>query len=131
MVVSCYRGDAPSGRAVQEADLDQVRLDHFLDRFPVLTDRCRDGPDTDRTTVELVDYRQKQLPIFLVQPEAVDLHAVERGLRGGAGNPAVAQDLGIISDAPQQPVRDPRRASRAACKLHRSAGLDLDTENFG
>ena len=50
--------EAAARRTVQKADLNQVRLNNLLDRIFLLMNRGRNGPQSNRATVELLDDRQ-------------------------------------------------------------------------
>ena len=64
--------------------------------------------------LELLDDRRQQLAVRPVEAELVD---VERGHRLGTAvavdHAAVAVDLGVVTDAAQEPVDDARRATAA------------------
>src|SRR5918997_2941866 len=104
MFVSRTRRHPTARRAIEEADLDQVRLDDFLDTFALLADRCGNRADADRPTVELFDNRRQNLAVNFVQSELVNFHLVERALRQGLRDAPVAQDLRVVAHAPEQTV---------------------------
>src|SRR3712207_261130 len=72
------RGGAPARRAVEEADLDEVGLDDLLDGVLLLLQRGRHVVESDGAALVLLDDHQQKLPVHLVEPERVHLHAVQR-----------------------------------------------------
>ena len=57
MEVGILGRDPATRRAHHETLLDQVRLEHVLDRAAFLADRGRKALDTDGPSVELLDNR--------------------------------------------------------------------------
>ena len=100
MLVGVARRDAAARRAHHEALLDQVRLDHVLDRAALLAERRREALDADRTAVELLDDRQQELAVHDVEAERIDVEHVERRLRHLIGDAAAGLHLGIVAHAP-------------------------------
>ena len=115
------RGGDPAARgALQEALLDQERLQHVLDRVALLADRRGEVVDADRAAGELVEHRAQQLAVHHVEARRVDVEHRERVVGDVARDLAVGAHLGEVAHAPQQPVDDPRRAARAARDLERA-----------
>ena len=108
VVVRGHRHNAAVRRTVKEADLNQIRFDHFLDRLAVLVDRGGYRSHTDRSAVEFIDDRQKQLAVNFIQTEPINLHCVQGTLRSRTRNPAVIEDLCKVSNTPQQAIGDTR-----------------------
>src|SRR5688572_20880030 len=120
---------AAARRSIEESDLNEIRLDHLLDRVFVFVDRRRDGPEPDRSAAELLDDRQQELRVGLVETERVDLESIE-GLVGDLrSHPAVVEHLGNVAYAPQKTIRDPWRTARAARDLDGTVVVDVDAEN--
>src|ERR1700760_4000406 len=113
---------ATARRALDQAALQQVGLVHVLDRVLLLPDRHRERRQTDRTATELVADRVQDLTIETVETLVVDLEHVQRRAGDLVGDDAAVADLGVIADAAQQPVGDPRRASAAAGDRDRAVG---------
>src|SRR5437867_10558667 len=67
VLVGAAGRDPAAGRAVDEADLQQVRLIDVLDRVGLLADGRREGADADRPSPELVDDGEEQLAVHLVE----------------------------------------------------------------
>src|SRR4051812_4480356 len=130
MSVSCISNHPASRRSVKEADLDQVRLDHLLDRLPVFTHGGGNRADADRPAAKLLDYRHQDLAVHLVKPVTVDLHNVECGLGKISRHTAVGGNLCKVPYSPQQAVGDSRCPTRTPCKLQSSARFDFDAENL-
>src|SRR3954470_8331722 len=66
MLVGVAGGDAAARGAHDEALLDQVWLDHVLDRAAFLPERRRETFDADRAAVEFLDDRQQELAVHYV-----------------------------------------------------------------
>src|SRR5262245_62167337 len=131
VLISRRSHDASARRAVQKADLNQVRLVNFFDRLFLLADRRRDCADADRAAIELFNDRRQQFAVDFVQAVAVDLHPVERVGGHFGGDVAVVFNFGVIPDAAQQPVGDARRAARPRGDGPRAAVVDLGVEDRG
>src|SRR5438067_11917689 len=131
MLVSGGGADASARRAVEEAYLDEVRLDNLLYALALLADRGRDGADADRPAVELLDDRRQDLAVDLVQAEAVNLHLVQGAPRHLARDAPVVLHLGVVAHAAEQAVGDARRAARAPRYLARARSLYLHAQNLG
>src|SRR6266581_4894844 len=124
--VGCH----PSARGPShEADLDQVRLVHVLDRLGLLRQRYGDGVEPDRAPLELLDQRLEQAAVERLQAEIVDVEHRESGARGLDRRAAVAANLGVVAHAPQQAVCDAGCAAGAPGDLRDRLRLDLDLEN--
>jgi hypothetical protein len=78
MAIGGQRGDAPARRALQVALLDQVGLDHVLDRAALLADRRGDVVEPDRAAVEAVDHGLEQLAVHHVEALRVDVEHRQR-----------------------------------------------------
>src|SRR5271157_6590745 len=72
---------APARRAVEEAELDQVRLVDFLDGLGFLGNRRGDGAHAHRPAAVLLQNRQHDLLVDLVEAIAVHVQQVQRRLR--------------------------------------------------
>src|SRR4029453_8065339 len=80
MLVGVTGGDAAARGAHDEALLDQIGLDHILDRAALLAERRRETLDADRAAVKLLDDRHQELAVHHVEAERVDVEHVERRL---------------------------------------------------
>ena len=114
MRASQVRGDAPLGRAVQEAQAQQERLVDVLDGLRLLRQHGCQGLDADRAAAELLDDGRQELAVRGIQALVVYLESGQRLVRGGGVHVAIAVDLGVIAHAAQQPVHDSRRPAPAA-----------------
>jgi hypothetical protein len=117
---------AAARRALQEALLDQERLEHVLDRVALLADRRREVVDADRPAAELVEHRRSSLRSITSSPT--------RRRRASQRASATARVI-APSRAPRRSrargaaaVDDARRAARAPRDLERAVGIDLDLE---
>src|SRR4051794_40986287 len=72
------RDDAAARRALDEAELEQVRLVDILDRVGLLTERNGERREADRAAAEALDDRAQQLAVDAFQTELVHLVQVER-----------------------------------------------------
>src|SRR5690606_27814008 len=103
----------------------------FLDRIFFFV-QCRakrakpDGP-----AIEFFYYRHQKLSVHFIEPERIDLHAIQRIVRNGLVNAAVVVDLGIIAYAAKQTVRDARCSARTACNFVRSGSVDRYVQDTG
>src|ERR1051326_8513853 len=67
MFVSERRRETAARRPIEKSDLDQVRLDDLFDRILLLVNRSRDRAEPNRAAVELLDDRQQQFSIHLIE----------------------------------------------------------------
>jgi len=67
-------GDDPSSRrALQEAELEQVRLVDVLDRLGLLAERDGERRQPDRAAAEALDHAAQELTVEALEPDFVDL----------------------------------------------------------
>ena len=72
----------PSARgALDEAELQEIRLVDVLDRVRLLAERHGERGQADRAAVEALDDRAQELAVGPLEPVGVDLEQLER-LRG-------------------------------------------------
>src|SRR5439155_26698287 len=109
--------------------LQEIRLVHALDRLRGLTDRRSERLEAHGPAAELVGDRTKEAAVAVVETRVVDLERGKGFTRDGEGHLAVVADLGVIADAFQPAIGDPRRASCPHCDLVRGRGLDLDLQD--
>ena len=125
------RDHTPARGALEEAELEQVRLVDVLDRVGLLAERDGERGEADRATFELVRDRPEQLAVRALETLGVDLEQVERLCGDLARDRAVVANLRDVADAAQDPVRDPRCPARPARDLGGRVVLDLDAEDAG
>src|SRR6476620_6154762 len=125
MPISRGRGDASPRRTLQIALLDEKRLDHVFYRVAFLADGGRQVVDTDGTAAEFLDHGLEQFAIHDVETGRIDIEHCERGIGNLARNEPARFHLRVIANAPQQPVRNAWRASRATGDLLRSGTVHL------
>ena len=123
--------DAALWRPIDEPEAEQERLVDVLDRVGLLGQHGSQRRDPDRTRCELLDDRGEQLPIGRVEPFVVDLHLAHRVTRRVFVDTAVAVDLGVVADALEQSIHDPRRAATASGDGARGGAIDRDIEDLG
>src|SRR5688572_15754357 len=108
-MVPTQRRDHPTTRRpLEEAELEEVRLVHVLDRVGLLPERHGERGQPNRTAAELPENRVQQIAIRALEPDLVDLEKRERLPgdieRDGAGVP----HLRDVPDTAEDPVRDAR-----------------------
>ena len=113
MLVSKPGGHSAAWGALNETDLQQVRLDDLFDRILFLVQRSTECAQTDGPPVEFFNDGPQQLNIAIVESKAVDLHLVERIGSDLFVDATVVIDLGKVAHAPQQPVDYARRSASA------------------
>src|SRR5437773_5516974 len=122
------RHPSPS-RPGQETDLDQVRLVDVLDRLWFFRERGRQRVEPDGPALELDDHGLQQPAVQRLEADLVDLQHGKRVPGDVDGRPAVAAHLGVVAHAPQEAVRDARRAASSAGDLGHGVDVDLDVED--
>src|SRR5215213_9005715 len=116
-------------RPIQKSNLNQIRFDDLLDRVFLFVNGSGNRAQADWSTVELLDYRQQQLSIHLVEAVGVDFHAIQRVVCNFLVDAAVEIDLRIVVDAPKQSVDYARRAARPARDFTRPLTVDFNAKN--
>src|SRR5918995_5693734 len=130
VAVGTPRGDPSAAGALDQAALQQVRLVDVLHRVPGFAYGYRERPYPDRPALELVDDEPEVVAVGVVEAEVVHALHFERGVGGLLVYRAVADDLGVVANALEEPVGDPRRAAAAAGKLPGPRLGDRDPENL-
>ena len=124
------RDRAAARRALDEAELEQVRLVDVLDRVRLLAERRRRAstarPGRRRTSRR--SSRAARGRSARDRPRRPRAARAPRRATGVVIEPCVPH-LGDVADAAQDPVRDPRRAARAAGDLLGRVVGDLDAED--
>ena len=123
------RRDPTLRRPVQEAEPQEVRLVHVLDRLDLLGQHGRERRDAHRPGGELLDDRGEQLAVRRVEARVVDLEEAHRLDRRRLVHAAVAVDLGVIAHALEEPVDDPRRPAPAARDRERGGVVQVDVQD--
>src|SRR5581483_3341776 len=108
--------DPPTRRPLQEAELEQIRLVDIFDRLCLLAEGDRERRQPDRAAAELLDHGAQELTVEALETGTVHLEQCERL-------------LGDVAHAPQDPVRDARRAARACGDELGRIAVDLDAED--
>src|SRR6266545_1895103 len=131
VVVGRFAGDAATRRALQEPDLDQIRLVEVFDGAAVLADRRRQRVEAGGAAVKALDDGGQQLAIDFVEAVVVDFEHLQ-SLSGDLRiHLAFVPHFGVVAHATQQAVGDSRRSTRAARDLVGGFGTDRNTENVG
>ena len=129
MLISSESGDPSSGRAVQEADLDQVGFINIFDSIFGFADCGRDGVYADWTTVELLDNGKEELSVHLIKTETIDVHHLQPFSGGLSIDDAIGPHLREVTNAFQQPIGDSRSTPTSTRDFAGSFGKDFDAQN--
>src|SRR5918997_350265 len=130
VVVGAVGGDAPAGRALYQAALQQVGVVDVLDGVARLAEGDGDRTDPHRTALELVYDEGEVVAVGPVEAEVIHALHLQRGVRGLLVYLAVGDHLGIVADALEEPVGDAGRSAAAARELARAGVGDRDAEYF-
>src|ERR671924_1001372 len=125
------RGDATPRCALEEPELEQVRLVDVLDGVGLLSDGGSERRQAHRTAAELLDHRRQDRQVELVESPLVDLEQLEAGASDVARDAAVVTDLGEVADAPKQAVGDARRSPGAPGDLVGAVEINGDGKDPG
>ncbi len=102
---------APACGAGDEAELNEVRLDHVLDRVARLAEAGGQRFDADRpAAVKVGDHRQVAA-VHRVESERVDLQPRQRAVGDLGVDRVGAEGMREIPHPAQQAAGDPRRAA--------------------
>ena len=124
------RGQEPAARrALDEALLDQERLDDLLDGVARLRQTRRDGLDPDRPAAVIERDGRQVAPVHRVEPGGVDFELAKRAIGDDAIDLAVARDQREVAHAAQQPSGNARRAAGAAGDLVGAVRRHADAQN--
>ena len=125
------RHDSPAGSALQESELEQIRLVDVLDRVRLLAKGDGQRGQAHRAAVEALDDRLQKLAIGALESVAVDLEQLESLGRDLGRDLALVAHLGDVANPAQDPVRDARCAPGARGDLVGGFVGDLYPENPG
>src|SRR5215469_14778273 len=118
VLIRKVRSHPPAWRAIEKANLNEKRLVNLLDRIRLLGERGSQRVHANRTALVLLNDRQQQLAVDLVEPVAIDLQHLESRLRSRFVDAAGTAHLCVITNPTQQPVSDTRCAAAAGRDLH-------------
>ena len=113
MIAGCLRQAPPLPRARHEAQLQQVRLDHILERARILTHARGDRLDTGGAAAVHARERLHIRAVERIKPQGIDALELQRLVDGSQVKRAATAHLGEIAHTPQQPQGDARRAAAA------------------
>ena len=130
MAIGERRCDASARRSLQETRLDQVGLVQVLESSAILSDRGRDGRDSDRSAGELLDDRREDPAVELVEAVLVHLQPRQRLSGRFEVDGVLAGDVREIAQTPEEPVGDARSAAAAPRDLTRGVRPDADREDL-
>src|ERR671936_1570562 len=100
-------GNHPAARrALDEAELEEVRLVDVLDRLLLLAEGDRERGEPDRPAAELDRDRFEQVAVGALEADPVDLVELERLERDVERDRALVAHLGDVADTAQDPVGD-------------------------
>src|SRR5215831_15050077 len=122
---------AASRGALDEALLQQVRLDDVLDDVALVAERRRDCLETDRAARVVLGDATQVAPVHAVETTRVDIEPLQRRIGIGAVDARHAFDRGKVADTAQQAYRDARGAPRPPRNFGGAVGAQLDAEKRG
>src|SRR6202521_258393 len=128
--VRAMRGDAAARGAVDHADLHEVGLVHLFDGVFFFGEHGGQRSQADWPARIFIEQRDHQFAVHFVQAALVDAQHLQRFLRDRARDTARRAHFRKIARAPQQSVRDARRAAAAARDFFAAAVVHLDVQNF-
>src|ERR1043165_7676813 len=106
-------GDQPaSRRALQEAFLNEERLDDLLDRVARLRQRGGERLHADRPAAVVLGDGREIAAVHGVEARGVDLELQQRLVGELAIDPLDLADMGEVANAAKEPPGDARRAAR-------------------
>src|SRR6185312_3986624 len=108
---------AAARRALQEALLDQVRLDDVLERVARLRQRRGDRVDADRAAAIVERDGREIAPVHRVEAARIDFQRRERAVGNLAVDGRRAFGVGEVAHAAQEPSGNARRAASAPRNL--------------
>ena len=123
------RGHPAAGGAVEQAGREQERLVDVLDGVGLLGHRDRERVEADRAAGERDAECLEDRAVDLVEPEFVDFEEDEGVTSDAMCDSAVGSNLGVVANALEEPIGDPRRAPRPACDLRGGVGLERHPED--
>src|SRR4051794_1110305 len=97
VLISQGRCHPPTRRSVQESDLNEKWLVDFFDRVGFFSKGSGQCIHSYRAALIFLDNRKQQSAIHFVETVAVYFEHLQRGLRGGQIDFAVATHLGVIT----------------------------------
>src|SRR4029077_16611448 len=111
-VISALGEDASGRGPLEQALLQEIWLEHVLDRVLLLADRDRQGREADRAAAELGRDRVQQGAVTAVESLRVDLEHFQGPSGGRGADLAAPLHLGEVPNPLQQAVGDARGATR-------------------
>ena len=113
MVARCLGQPPPLPRACHEAQLQEIRLDHILERASILAHARGDRLDTGGTAAIHPGERLHVRAVQRIKPKRIDALELQRLIDGSQVKRAAAPNLREVTHAPQQSQRDAWRAAAA------------------
>src|SRR6266700_3138675 len=130
MIVSQSGGYPTARSTVKETNLDKEGLIDLFQRLLFLRQRGGQSAESHRSSVEFFDDGQQQPAVHLVKTMLVDFKHLQRRLRCGFVNAALAAHLGKVAYTTQQTVRDARCAPCPVCQLVSALGINSYAQNL-
>ena len=106
----------------------RIYRDRPFQRAPILLHGSRQRIHSNRPAVELLDDRQKNLPIHLIEAGGIDRQPCQRLLSHRLGDAALGLDLSIVPDPLDQPVHDARSPARPAGNFSGAGPVDRNIQ---
>ena len=102
ILVSAGSGDAAAGRAIEHADLHQVRLVHFLDGVFFFAEHGGESAEADRAAGIFIEQSDHEVAVDFVEAVLVDAEHLEGFLGDLTGDTAIGANFGEVAGAAQQ-----------------------------
>ena len=113
MGISAWRRHTASGRPIDEADHDKIRLVNVFQIRDFLSDRRSDGLEPDGAAVESLNDAIEVPDVHIIESKLIDLESVEGRLCPRYGNVVFAEELGEITHPFIDAVGNSRSAAAA------------------
>ncbi len=131
ILVSTLGGDAAAWRAIEHADLHEVRLVHLLDGIFFFAQRGGKRAEAHGTAPILVEQGNHQVAVDFIQSMLIDAEHVQGFASHFPGDAAGGAHLSEITSAAEQAVGNARRTAATSGDFFGTAFFHLDVQNPG
>ena len=129
--VGAVGGYAAAGRAIEHADLHEIRLVNFLDGVFFLAEGGGQGAQADGTTGIFVEQGDHEVAVDFVEAVFIDAEHVQRFAGDFASDAAAGANFGEITRAAKKAIGDARRSTAASGDFFSAGIIHLNVQNFG
>src|SRR6478752_6167693 len=112
MLVGTSRCNTAAGGALEKSELDQIGFVDIHDRIGFFTGGGGKRLNPNRTAIELVDDRNENTAVNVVESKLVDIQHLERAHGNIARDLAITMNLRVVTNSLQQSIPDTRRSTR-------------------